>query len=145
MCIRDRTEELDTVGGMAYLSHLVYSTPTSAHAEHYAHLIARTSIMRRLIEAASQISAIGYADTDDVEATLRRAEDTLFQVRSGQPERGFVPLRHIYDQFLEDRNSITDTLQSSAPIMTSFSDLDELLGGFQRSDMLILGARPGLG
>tara|TARA_B100000745_G_scaffold154173_1_gene101013 strand:+ start:1300 stop:2667 length:1368 start_codon:yes stop_codon:yes gene_type:complete len=140
-----RTEDLDAVGGMAYLSHLVYSTPTSAHAEHYAHLIARTSTMRRLIGAASQISAIGYADTDDVEATLRRAEDTLFQVRSGQSERGFVPLRHIYDQFLEDRNSITDTLQSSAPIMTSFSDLDELLGGLQRSDMLILGARPGLG
>ena len=140
-----RTEELDTVGGMAYLSHLVYSTPTSAHAEHYAHLIARTSVMRRLIGAASQISAIGYADTDDIEATLRRAEDTLFQVRSGQPERGFVPLKNIYDQFLEDRNSITDTLQSSAPIMTSFSDLDELLGGLQRSDMLILGARPGLG
>ena len=100
---------------MAYLSHLVSITPTSANAEHYAHLIARTSTMRRLIEAASRISAIGYDDTDDVDATLRRAEDMLFQVRSGQSERGFVPLRQVYDQFLEDRAAIADPLQSSAP------------------------------
>ncbi len=140
-----RADGLETVGGMAYLSHLVSITPTSANAEHYAHLIARTSTMRRLIEAASRISAIGYDDTDDVEATLRRAEDMLFQVRAGQPERGFVPLRQVYDQFLEDRAAIADPLESSAPIMTSFADLDELLGGLQRSDLLILGARPGVG
>ena len=140
-----RTNELESVGGMAYLSHLISITPTSANAEHYAHLIARTSTMRRLIGAASQISAIGYDDTDDVEATLRRAEDMLFQVRSGQSERGFVPLRQVYDQFLEDRAAIADPSQSSAPVMTSFTDLDELLGGLQRSDLLILGARPGIG
>ena len=140
-----RADGLETVGGMAYLSHLVSITPTSANAEHYAHLIARTSTMRRLIEAASRISAIGYDDTDDVEATLRRAEDMLFQVRSGQSERGFVPLRQVYDQFLEDRAAIADPLESSAPVMTNFSDLDELLGGLQSSDLLILGARPGVG
>ena len=141
-----RIDQLEGVGGMAYLSHLVSITPTSAHAEHYAHLIARTATMRSLIEAASRISAMGYDDTDDVEATLRRAEDTLFQVRTGQVERGFVPLRQVYDQFLEDRASVDDPDGgASAPVLTGFNDLDELLGGMQRSDMLILGARPGLG
>jgi replicative DNA helicase len=140
-----RTNQLDSVGGMAYLSHLVSITPTSAHAEYYAQLISRTATMRRLIDAASRISAMGYDDTDDVEATLRRAEDTLFHVRSTQTGRGFIPLRQIYDQFLEERAVFNEPVLSGAPLMTGFNDLDELLGGLQRSDMLILGARPGLG
>ncbi len=140
-----RTNQLETIGGMAYLSHLISITPNSANAEHYAQLIARTATMRRLIDAASRISALGYEDTEDVDATLRRAEDTLFGVRTGQTDRGFLPLRQIYDQFLEDRAALTEPAQNSAPIMTSYNALDELLGGLQRSDMLILGARPGLG
>ena len=81
-----RTNQLEPVGGMAYLSHLVSITPTSVHSEYYAELVARTSTMRRLIDAASRISAIGYQDTEDVDATLRQAEEVLFGVRSGLPE-----------------------------------------------------------
>ena len=141
-----RTGELDNVGGMGYLSHLISITPTSIHAEHYALVVYRTSIMRRLINAASRISAIGYEDTADVENTLRQAEDVLFRVRGERVEQGFISLRQIYDQFLEERAALADPLEdSTAPIMTGYNDLDELLGGMQRSDMLILGARPSLG
>ena len=141
-----RTERLDTVGGMAYLSHLVSITPTSAHSEHYAGLVARTATMRRLIDAASRISTFGYDDTDDVENTLRQAEDVLFSVRSGYGSRDFMPLREIYDEYLEERAAIVESSdQNTGPIMTGFHDLDELLGGLQRSDLIILGARPSLG
>ncbi len=141
-----RTERLDTVGGMAYLSHLVSITPTSAHSEHYANLVARTSTMRRLIDAASRISTFGYDDTDDVEGTLRQAEDVLFSVRSGYGNRDFMPLKEIYDEYLEERAAAVEPQnQNTGPIMTGFNDLDELLGGMQRSDMIILGARPSLG
>ena len=140
-----RTDNLENAGGMAYLSHLVATTPTSSHAGYYAQLVYNTSTMRRLIEAGSGISAIGYRDSDDVETTLRQAEDLLFSVRTRRQESGFIPLRQIYDQFLEERASITAPLADSAPILTGYNDLDELLGGMQRSDMLILGARPGLG
>ena len=140
-----RNDNLENAGGMAYLSHLVSTTPTSTHAGYYAQTVYNTSTMRRLIDAASNISAIGYRDTDDVETTLRQAEDVLFAVRTRRPERGFIPLRQIYDQFLEERASIADPTDDSAPVLTGYNDLDELLGGMQRSDMLILGARPGLG
>jgi replicative DNA helicase len=141
-----RTNQLEAVGGMAYLSHLVAITPTSAHAEHYAHLVTRTSSMRRLIDAASRISSIGYQDTDDVETSLRQAEDILFQLRSGRVERGFIPLRQIYDQYLEEEAAAAEPLaQVSVSIMTGYPDLDELLGVVQRSDMIVLGARPALG
>jgi replicative DNA helicase len=141
-----RTNQLETVGGMAYLSHLVSITPTSAHSEYYAQAVSQTSSMRRLIDAAARISAIGYEDTPDVENTLRQAEDILFQVRSGQSERGFVALRQVYDQYMEDRAALAEPLvQGGAPVMTGYNNLDLLLGGLQRSDMIILGARPALG
>jgi replicative DNA helicase len=141
-----RISQLDTVGGMAYLSHLISITPTSVHSEHYAQLVARTATMRRLVDAASRISAIGYEDTDDVNSSLRQAEDVLFQVQSGRSDRGFVPLRQIYDQYLEDRAAVVEPSDLiRGPIMSGYNDLDQLLGGLQPSDMIILGARPALG
>ena len=141
-----RTSQLDVVGGMAYLSHLVSITPTSAHSEYYAQAVSRTAIMRRLIDAASKISAIGYEDTEDVDGTLRQAEDVLFQVRSGQTGRGFTPLRQIYDQYLEERAALAEPMaQGGAPVMTGYNNLDLILGGMQRSDLIILGARPAVG
>ena len=141
-----RTEKLVLAGGMAYLSHLVSITPTSVHAEDYAQVISRTSSMRRLIDAGNRIIDLGYADTEDLEATMRQAEDTLFTVRgTGQP-RGFVPLKEIYDQYLQEQASAAaDPEFSGMPIMSGFPDLDEYLGGLQRADLVILGARPSMG
>ena len=141
-----RTEKLDLVGGMAYLSHLVSITPTSVHAEDYAQVVSRTSNMRRLIDAGNRIIDLGYADTEDMEATMREAEDALFTVRGAGQFRGFVSLRDIYDQYLQDQADLSDPLQTTGlPIMTGFPDLDEYLGGLQRADLVILGARPSMG
>ena len=141
-----RTDKLDLVGGMAYLSHLVSITPTSVHAEDYAQVVSRTSNMRRLIDAGNRIIDLGYADTEDIETTMRQAEDALFTVRGvGQP-RGFVPLKEIYDQYLQEQASAAaDPEFSGMPIMSGFPDLDECLGGMQRADLVILGARPSMG
>jgi replicative DNA helicase len=131
---------------MAYLSHLISVTPTSAHSEHYANVVARTATMRKLIDVASRISAMGYQDTDDVDATLRQAEDALFTIRGPDSQRGFIPLRQIFDQYLEDQAAFADPItDNTGPVMTGYSELDELLGGIQRSDLVILGARPSLG
>ena len=141
-----RTGNIESVGGMAYLSHLVSITPTSAHAEHYGRLVSRTSTMRRLIQAGAKISALGYADTDDVESTLRGAEKELFSVRESQPTGSFVSLREIYDEYLSERADLTEVGAAAAgPIMSGFEDIDELTGGWQRSDLVILAARPGRG
>ena len=138
-----RTEKLDLVGGMAYLSHLVSITPTSVHAEDYAQAVSRTSNMRRLIDAGSRITALGYNDTDDMDATMREAEDALFAVRGAGQTRGFVSLREIYDQYMQDQADAASSLEPAGmPIMSGFPDLDEYLGGLQRADMIILGARP---
>ena len=139
-------ERLDPVGGTAYLSHLVSTVPTPVHIEYYGQIVNRTAMMRNLIDAASKISTIGYDDTDDVEASLSRAEDILFRVRSGQPSRDFVPIREILDQYMQEQAAIAEPSErTGAPIMTGFETLDELLGGLHRSDMVVLAARPSLG
>ena len=139
-------ERLDQIGGAAFLSHLVSTVPTPVHIEHYGHIVNRTAAMRNLIDVAGRISAIGYEGTDDVQASLSRAEDMLFRVRSGQPTRGFVGIREILDQYLEERAAIEEPSgRLGAPILMGFDPLDELLGGLHRSDMVVLAARPSLG
>ena len=142
----NRNDQLDAIGGMAYLSHLIAITPTSVNAEYYANLISRASKMRQLIDAASKISAIGYADNEDVDVSIRQAEDLIFKISDVATNRGFAPLRQIFDEYLEDRATFADDLDATTgPIMTGYEDFDQLLGGLQRSDMVVLGARPGLG
>ena len=141
-----RTEKLELAGGMAYLSHLVSITPTSVHAEDYAEIVSRTATMRKLIAAASKIAELGYSDTDDLEITLRQAEDTVYAVRNTTQQRDFQSFRDIFDRYLQEQASAADLLTvASAPLMTGFSALDELLGGIQRSDLIILAARPSVG
>ncbi len=137
---------LDSIGGAAYLGHLVVSVPTSAHIEHYARIVHRTAMMRRLIDAAEAISAIGYEGGPDVDNALTESEDLLFRLRSGEGGRDFVALSAVLDQYLEEKN-LSDSPRPDAPevVPTGFIDLDRLLGGMQRSDLLILAARPSLG
>ena len=143
LSVKDRTE---SVGGSAYLSHLVSTVPTPVHVEYYGRIVSRSAVMRTLIDAASKISEIGYEGTVDVEETLTEAEGILFRVRTGRPTRDFVPIRQILDQYMEERAAISEDLgRTGGPIMTGFNDLDELLGGLHRSDMVVLAARPSLG
>ena len=141
-----RTERLDLVGGMANLSHLVSVTPTSVHAEGYAEVVSRTSTMRKLIQAASRISELGYNDTEDLEATLRQAGDALYAVRGTTRKSDFRSFRQIFDDYHQDQAAAMEMpFGPDMPIMSGFADLDETLGGIQRSDMVILGARPSVG
>ena len=130
---------------MAYLSHLVSITPTSVHAEDYAGIVARTSTCRRIIAAAARISELGYSDPADVDAAIRQAEDAIYSVRDTRQSGDFLSFRELMDRFLEGQANTADPLTADAPLMTGFADLDGLLGGIQRSDMIILGARPSVG
>ena len=139
-------DRLEPAGGPSFLSYLVAGVPTSVHAEHYAHIVSRTATMRNLIRAATDIAALGYEQDADVDATLSQAEDLLFRIRSRQGTRDFVQLREVLDQYLEDSAAIqTPAERGVGPVPTGFPDLDQLLGGLQRADLIILAARPSLG
>ncbi len=137
-----RRERLEAVGGAAYLSHLVSNVATSVHIEHYAQIVHRMSVMRRLISAAGQIEAIGYEAGPDIDAALARAEDILFRLRHRQRPRDFVPIRELLDRYFEE--SEIRPFEGEV-VYTGFPALDDFLGGLRRSDMIVLAGRPSLG
>ncbi len=142
-----RLSRLEEAGGYEYLSQLSSSVPTSVNVEYYAQIVQRTSVMRQLIQAASGIANLGFENGADVDGTLSQAEDLLFTLRSSGGLRDFIHIREVLDSFLEEAAAATEggLDQATAPIPSGFADLDQLLGGLQRSDLLILAARPGLG
>jgi len=144
-----REGKLESCGGAAYLSHLISIVPTSLDIEHYAQIVYRLSVMRGLINAAGQITAIGYEADPDVESSLSRAEEVLFRLRHGQSPRDLVPIRQLLDKYFEAAPSPAaeaEGYQEPIPYaLSGFNKLDEFLGGFQRSDLAIVAGRPSLG
>ena len=135
---------LEHVGGLPYLGQLIAGTPTSVNVEHYAAIVAETAAKRRIIEAGNRISQLGFDESSDVDETMRQSVEVLFGVRPTGDDRGFIPLSSVLDVYLQ--GDIGDvSLTDEPPLQSGYSDFDSLLGGMQRSDLLIVGARPGLG
>ncbi len=142
-----RNGRLETCGGAAYLSHLISICPTSLDIDTYAQIVFRLAMMRRLINAGAQISDIGYQADPDVDGSLSKAEDLLFRLHHGQGQ-DFQTIRSILDKYFEpgtEPAEETAALGHPHGLMTGFTGLDELLGGLQRSDLIILAARPSMG
>jgi replicative DNA helicase len=140
-------DKLESVGGAAYLAHLVATVPTSVHIEHYAQIVQRTSVMRQIIRAGERIAEIGYQSGPDTETAISNAEQLLYGVRSGRGARDFTPIRQFLDIYMEASGAIESSDASRlAPVITGFPQIDELLGGgLQRSDLVIIAARTSLG
>ena len=142
----DTMNVLEEVGGSSYLNQVVAVVPTSVHIEYYGRIVHRTATMRRLITVAGDIAEIGFQDDPDVDSSLGEAEDLLFAIRSGAHTRDFIPIREALEPYLESTSLVPDLDEmSSGPIPSGFRNLDALLGGLQRSDMIVLAARPSVG
>jgi len=138
-------EQLSVIGGNEYLSNLVDSVPSPIHIYHFGQLVRKTSIMRQLIGAANQIAQIGYENLPDTENALTKAEDMLFSIRADREVRDFTHIREVFDTYMEEANQGPD-MARLAPVPSGFTVFDALLGGgLQRSDLIIIAARPSLG
>ncbi len=144
LSLHDRLEE---IGGPAYLAHLVMVVPTSVHIEYYARIVQRTSIMRQLIDVGGRIAGIGYDGAADSDEALTRAEDLLFRIRAGRGSGDFIHIRDVLDTYMEESAALHGPdVAHISPVPSGFMGIDNLLGnGMQRSDMIVLAARPSLG
>ena len=140
-----RRDRLEGIGGVAYLSDLVDTVPTSYHVEYYARIIERTALLRKLIQAGGKIAALGYNEQDDLEDTLDRAEQTLFDISQRRATQDFVPISQVIDSYYEQINYLQEHRGEVVGVPTGFRDLDEITGGLQQSDLIILAARPSVG
>lgn len=140
-----RRDRLEQAGGVAYLSRLVADLPTVVGVEYYAQIVARDATYRRLISAAGKIAQIAYEGGPNLDETLNRAETLLMGLRTGEAMRDFKHIRTLIDKFIDE--AANPDVESDAPdvIRTGFVDLDTLLGGFKRSDLILLAARPSVG
>jgi replicative DNA helicase len=142
-----RQQKLEACGGAAHLSYLISICPTSLDIEHYAQIVYRLSVMRQMISAGDHIAAIGYEASPDVEDSLGRAESILFKLRRGQGARDLTHIRQVLDKYFEaPPTPLEGRPEEQVPyVLSSYRGLDELLGGFQRSELIIVGGRPSMG
>ncbi|MBI2607702.1 MAG: replicative DNA helicase [Candidatus Doudnabacteria bacterium] len=141
----DEGGHLDRIGGMSYLTTLVNAVPSSAHVVHYANIVKRKGTLRRLISQASEIVSLGYQEGIDLETILDEAEQKLFAVSQKSLKQNFVPISEILHETFDRLDELHRDKGKLRGLPTGFNDLDNKLGGLQKSDLVILAARPSMG
>jgi replicative DNA helicase len=143
--VLERGGDLEPVGGRAYLGTLSNQTPTAVHAVQYARIVERKSLLRNLIGAAGKIAGIGYEDPAEVQEAIDRAEAELFAVSQRRVAAGFSPLRALLHDAYDRLDYLHAHRGEVSGIRTGFNDLDQLTTGLQKSDLVIVAARPSVG
>jgi len=141
----ERSGELEAVGGAGYLSQLGNDTPTAVHVGQYGRIVERKALLRRLIQSAGKIAAIGYEDGQDVQESIDRAESELFAVSQRRARTGFNQLVDLLHQAYDRLDYLHAHRGEIMGIPSGFRALDTLTTGFQPSDFIVLAARPSLG
>lgn len=137
--------ELETVGGRAELIGLANAVPTASHVVHYAEIVQKKATLRRLLNAAGEITALGYEQAEDVEDLLDKAEQRLFNVSQKFLKRTFTPIRDVLADAFDRIDELHREKGKLRGVPSGYTDLDNLLGGLQKSDLIILAARPACG
>ncbi|HEX8673643.1 MAG TPA: replicative DNA helicase [Longimicrobium sp.] len=139
------TGDLDSAGGLTFLSTLVDAVPTAANIEYHAKIVREKALLRRLIEAATGIIQDTYAGQSDVEDLLDDAEQRIFQIAQTHDRKGFVWIKEILWPTFEKIEQLQNNSSSVTGVATGFNDLDEITAGFQPGDLIIVAARPSMG
>jgi replicative DNA helicase len=142
--LRDNSE-LDRIGGGSYLSELIQLVPSASNARHYATIVQKKSMMRKLIEAGEHIVHTGFSEQGELEEIIDIAEKRLFDVTNSVGSHKFVALGDTLGEAWERIDRLHNTRDEIRGVPTGFKALDDKLSGFQKSDLIILAARPSVG
>lgn len=138
-------EQLEQIGGMGYLSEIINSVPSSTNADHYAQIVEKKHGMRELLRASEQISSLGYDEESDLHELLEKAEQALYHVTNKTGSHKFIALKDTLHEAWERLDHLHKTKDELRGVSTGFIELDNKLSGFQKSDLIILAARPSMG
>jgi len=141
----ERKNILQEVGGAAYITQLINNVPSAAYIEHYGHIVERTATLRRLIDAAGQIVTLAYEEAQEVDEVVDRAEQIIFNVAERRVRRDLAPVREVMHDVVDRIDYLHRHQGQILGVPSGFTQLDRLLGGFQKSDLIILAARPAVG
>ena len=141
----EESGEIENAGGAAYLTSLLGITPTSAHILNYAKIVRRKKILRDLIDSAHKMIGLGHQEEESIEKILDQAEQNLFAVSQRSLTQEFTALKEELHEAFERLERLHKGDGALRGLSTGFVDLDSILAGLQKSDLVILGARPSLG
>ncbi len=137
--------ELGRVGGAPYLHTLISSVPTAANAGYYARIVCERAILRRLVEAGTRITQMGYSDTGEVDQVVDRAQAEIYAVTEQRTSEDYAPLAEIMEGTLDEIEAIGSRGGTMVGVPTGFTDLDNLTNGLHPGQLVVVAARPGLG
>lgn len=137
--------ELERIGGRAYLIQLSNAVPTASHVAHYAGIVHKKATLRRLLSAASQITSLGFNEAEEIDIVLDQAEQQLFNVSQKFLKTSFTAIQDILDSAFERIDELHREKGKMRGVPSGYTDLDNILGGLQKSDLIILAARPSCG
>ncbi|HMH69914.1 MAG TPA: replicative DNA helicase, partial [Candidatus Saccharimonadales bacterium] len=140
-----KKDELELIGGSAFLTELTNYVPTAAHAEAYAELVAQKAVRRRLIKASGEISELGFDENTTTQELLEKAEAELFSVSDQSLKQDLVSIETILTDSFDRMEELHRNKGALRGIRTGYRDLDNMTAGLQRSDLIILAARPAMG
>jgi replicative DNA helicase len=141
----DAMSVLGEIGGQAYLTSLVNKTPSAVHAEVYGEMVSRTSTRRKMLMAADTIRQTALDEELPIDKVISEAEQALFNVSNSQIKREFVPIWEAVSDYYDEIEKLLELGAGTVGIPTGFKGLDSLLGGFQKSDLVVFAGRPGMG
>jgi len=139
------TKKLDGVGGESGVTHLATLVPTAGNIMHYARIVKKTATLRRLITASAEISEIGFSESEEIDALLDRAEQALFSVSQDHKQYSFTQVSDVLEEAFERIDKLHKGEHDMRGVTTGYTALDNKLAGWQRSDLVILAARPSVG
>lgn len=140
-----KKNQLDDIGGIAYVSELAMATPTAAHVTYYAKIVHRKALLRRLISASQKIITNAMQDSDDVTDILDNAESEIMNVSSENNASGFRNIKDIVNSTIDEINNIPEDGNMVTGLPTGFVELDKMTTGFHDDELVIVAARPGVG
>ena len=140
-----KKNQLDDIGGIAYVSELAMATPTAAHVTYYAKIVHRKALLRRLISASQKIITNAMQDSDDVTDILDNAESEIMNVSSENNANGFRNIKDIVNSTIDEINNIPEDGNMVTGLPTGFVELDKMTTGFHDDELVIVAARPGVG
>jgi len=138
-------QELETIGGTAYLTGLVNTVPTASNVLHYGKIVRHKKILRDLISASQDIAHLGWQENQDIELVLDEAEKKIFSISERSLKQDFIPIKMALEDAFERIDRLHKGDGALRGISTGFADLDYYLAGLQKSDLVVLAARPSLG
>jgi replicative DNA helicase len=138
-------KRLEEIGGAAYITYLINHTPSSIYAETYGRIVERAALRRRILTAASTIARLAQQEDSDINEVIDQAEAALFSVTERRLRQELVPIRHVLADTFDRIELLYNQQAESLGVPMGFTDLDRLLGGLQKSDLIIVAGRPGMG